>query len=76
MKDDGAGEHYSPVYLRNVSNFKASLRRRDSQRLLKRDFKVIVPEGLSNFTCGLAAVSFCKPLSISGPSHNHSATVG
>lgn len=29
------GEHQSPVYLKHVSNFKASLRRRDSQRFLR-----------------------------------------
>ena len=29
------GEHQSPIYLKHVSNFKASLRRRDSQRFLR-----------------------------------------
>jgi len=32
-----AAEHQSPIYLKNVSNFKTSLRRRDSQRFLKRE---------------------------------------
>lgn len=35
-----AVEHRSPIYLKNVSNFKNSLRRRDSQRFLRRE-KVI-----------------------------------
>ena len=29
------GEHQSPIYLKHVSNFKASLRRRDSARFLR-----------------------------------------
>ena len=34
-------QHLSPIYLKNVSNFKATLRRRDSQRFLRRDIKVV-----------------------------------
>ncbi|KAI9563236.1 hypothetical protein GHT06_010694 [Daphnia sinensis] len=32
------GEHQSPIYLKHVSNFKASLRRRDSQRFLRTKY--------------------------------------
>lgn len=39
--DRNSNQHESPIYLKNVSNFKASLRRRDSQRFLKREIKVL-----------------------------------
>lgn len=40
LAENSVGQHQSPIYLKNVSNFKASLRRRDSQRFLKRENKV------------------------------------
>nr|CAH0103048.1 unnamed protein product [Daphnia galeata] len=47
------GEHQSPIYLKHVSNFKASLRRRDSARFLrtKGPFSISIPDSLREAQC-------------------------